>query len=95
MGQLVWPQPDLQRQPLRPGQQFDFTYKVPLLKSPLEQYYLMQGGFKRTDLNDTQADSTTLGVSRFWEMSSGWQRAINLRWSLITLPRRTSPTPPC
>ncbi len=41
----------------------------------------MQGGFKRTDLNDTQADSTTLGVSRFWEMSSGWQRAINLRWS--------------
>lgn len=63
-------------------QQFDFTYKVPLLKSPLEQYYLMQGGFKRTDLNDTQADSTTLGVSRFWEMSSGWQRAINLRWSL-------------
>lgn len=65
-----------------PEQQFDFTYKVPLLKSPLEQYYLMQGGFKRTDLNDTQADSTTLGVSRFWEMSSGWQRAINLRWSL-------------
>ncbi|STV25417.1 surface antigen [Klebsiella pneumoniae] len=59
-----------------PEQQFDFTYKVPLLKSPLEQYYLMQGGFKRTDLNDTQADSTTLGVSRFWEMSSGWQRAI-------------------
>lgn len=28
-----------------PEQQFDFTYKVPLLKSPLEQYYLMQGGF--------------------------------------------------
>ena len=34
MGQLVWSQPDLQRQPLRPEQQFDFTYKVPLLKSP-------------------------------------------------------------
>jgi translocation and assembly module TamA len=65
-----------------PEQQVDFSYKVPLLKSPLEQYYLMQGGFKRTDLNDTKADSTTLGASRFWEMSSGWQRAINLRWSL-------------
>ncbi|VUT08140.1 Translocation and assembly module TamA [Klebsiella pasteurii] len=65
-----------------PEQQLDFSYKVPLLKSPLEQYYLMQGGFKRTDLNDTKADSTTLGVSRFWEMSSGWQRALNLRWSL-------------
>ncbi|MFY8340889.1 autotransporter assembly complex protein TamA [Klebsiella oxytoca] len=65
-----------------PEQQLDFSYKVPLLKSPLEQYYLMQGGFKRTDLNDTQADSTTLAVSRYWEMSSGWQRALNLRWSL-------------
>ncbi|HGL4479054.1 TPA: autotransporter assembly complex protein TamA [Klebsiella oxytoca] len=65
-----------------PEQQLDFSYKVPLLKSPLEQYYLMQGGFKRTDLNDTQADSTTLAVSRYWEVSSGWQRALNLRWSL-------------
>ena len=35
----------------------------------------MQGGFKRTDLNDTKSDSTTLAVSRYWEMSSGWQRA--------------------
>ena len=65
-----------------PEQQLDFSYKVPLLKSPLEQYYLMQGGFKRTDLNDTKSDSTTLAVSRYWEMSSGWQRALNLRWSL-------------
>ena len=40
----------------------------------------MQGGFKRTDLNDTRP-TLPPGVSRFWEMSSGWQRAINLRWS--------------
>ncbi|WP_435951916.1 autotransporter assembly complex protein TamA [Dryocola sp. BD626] len=65
-----------------PEQVLDFSYKVPLLKSPLEQYYLVQGGFKRTDLNDTEQDSTTVAVSRFWDMSSGWQRAINLRWSL-------------
>ncbi|RDT55483.1 autotransporter assembly complex protein TamA [Escherichia coli] len=65
-----------------PEQQLDFSYKVPLLKNPLEQYYLVQGGFKRTDLNDTEADSTTLAVSRYWDLSSGWQRAINLRWSL-------------
>ncbi|MDI5817488.1 hypothetical protein MJI46_32935, partial [Salmonella enterica subsp. enterica serovar Cerro] len=24
---------------------------------------------------------TTLAVSRYWDLSSGWQRAINLRWS--------------
>ena len=65
-----------------PEQQLDFSYKMPLLKNPLEQYYLVQGGFKSTDLNDTKADSTTLAVSRYWDLSSGWQRAINLRWSL-------------
>lgn len=32
-----------------PEQQLDFSYKMPLLKNPLEQYYLVQGGFKRTD----------------------------------------------
>lgn len=64
-----------------PEQILDFSYKMPLLKNPLEQYYLVQGGFKRTDLNDTESDSTTLVASRYWDLSSGWQRAINLRWS--------------
>ncbi|GAA0496302.1 autotransporter assembly complex protein TamA [Tatumella terrea] len=66
----------------QPEQQLDMSYKVPLLKSPLEQYYLFQGGLKRTDLNDTQADTSTLAVSRYWENSSGWQKALNLRWRL-------------
>ncbi|BDH47416.1 outer membrane protein assembly factor [Salmonella enterica subsp. enterica serovar Choleraesuis] len=65
-----------------PEQQLDFSYKIPLLKNPIEQYYTVQGGFKRTDLNDTEADTTTLAVSRNWDSSSGWQRALNLRWSL-------------
>lgn len=65
-----------------PEQLADISYKIPLLKAPLEQYYLLQGGFKREDLNDTQADSTTLNVARYWDLSSGWKRAINLRWSL-------------
>lgn len=65
-----------------PEQTLDFSYRIPLLKNPLEQYYLLQGGFKRTDLNDTKSDTTTLNVARFWDLSSGWQRAINLRWSL-------------
>ena len=65
-----------------PEQQLDLSYKIPLLKNPLEEYYLVQGGFKSTDLNDTKADSSTLALSRYWELSSGWQRAINLRWSL-------------
>ena len=66
----------------QPEQQLDMSYKVPLLKSPLEQYYLFQAGLKRTDLNDTKSDTSTLAVSRYWENSSGWQKALNLRWRL-------------
>jgi translocation and assembly module TamA len=65
-----------------PEQTLDFSYRVPLLKNPLEHYYLLQGGFKRTDLNDTKSDTTTLNVARFWDLSSGWKRSVNLRWSL-------------
>lgn len=65
-----------------PEQFADVSYKIPLLKDPLEQYYLLQGGFKREDLNDIQADSTTLNMARYWDLSNGWQRAINVRWSL-------------
>lgn len=60
----------------------DLNYKIPLLKDPLEQYYLLQGGFKRENLNGAQSDSTMLNVARYWDISSGWQRAANLRWNL-------------
>lgn len=66
----------------QPEQQLDFTYKIPLLKNPIEQYYTIKGGLKRTDLNDTKADSTTIVGSRYWENSSGWQKALNLTWRL-------------
>nr|WP_273543339.1 autotransporter assembly complex family protein [Serratia fonticola] len=66
----------------QPEQQLDLTYKIPLLRNPLEQYYLLQGGFKRTDLNDTQSDSTKVVASRNWDLSSGWQHAVNLSWRL-------------
>jgi len=65
-----------------PEQSLDLSYKIPLLKAPLEQYYLVQGGFKREDLNDTKSDSSTVNLARYWDLSSGWQRAVNLRWSL-------------
>lgn len=78
-----------------PEQQVDLSYKVPLLKSPLEQYYTFSGGLKRTDLNDTKADTSTLAVSRNWDSSSGWQRAVNLRWSLDHFTQGMSPIPRC
>lgn len=66
-----------------PEQSADVSYKIPLLKDPLEQYYLLQGGFKHEDLNGIQADSTTLNVARYWDLSNNWQRVSNnLCWSL-------------
>ncbi len=63
-------------------QSLDINYQIPLLKNPLEHYYLLQGGFKHSNLNDTKSDTTTLNAVRFWDSSSGWRQSINLRWSL-------------
>jgi translocation and assembly module TamA len=78
-----------------PEQQLDFSYKMPLLKNPLEQYYLVQGGFKRTDLNDTKQDSTTLAVSRSGISPAAGSAPSTCAGAWTTLPRPTSPTPPC
>jgi len=59
-----------------------FSYRIPLLKNLLKHYYLLQSGFKRINQNDNKLDITTLNVARFWNLSNGWQRAINLGWSL-------------
>lgn len=66
----------------QPEQIIDASYKIPLKANPLEQYYAVQGGYKRTDLNDTESDTTTLNVSRNWDYSSGWQYGVNMRWML-------------
>lgn len=58
------------------------NYKIPLLKNPLEQYYLFQYGFTREDINRIKYNSSTLNISRYWNFSSGWQRVVNIKWSL-------------
>lgn len=54
------------------------SYKIPLSKSPLEQYYSLQGGYKHEDYKDTYSNAVTLGVIRNWDSFTGWQRAIGL-----------------
>ncbi len=78
-----------------PEQQLDLTYKIPLLKNPLEQYYLLQGGLKNVDLNDTKSVTSKVVASRNWDLSSGWQRAINLTWRWDNFTQVMSATPPC
>ncbi|MDE9481387.1 autotransporter assembly complex protein TamA [Xenorhabdus bovienii] len=65
-----------------PEQVIDASYKMPLKSNPLEQYYELQTGYKRKDINDTISDTATLNLSRNWDLSTGWQYGVNLRWSL-------------
>ena len=60
----------------------DVSYKIPLEESALEKYWLVQGGVKTEDLNDTKSNSVSAMVSRHWAPYEGWQRDVHLRWSV-------------
>ncbi|AOM41547.1 autotransporter assembly complex protein TamA [Xenorhabdus hominickii] len=62
-------------------QAIDGSYKMPLKVNPLEEYYQLQAGYKRKDINDTISDTATLNFSRNWDRFTGWQYGVNLRWS--------------
>ncbi|MDF7667498.1 autotransporter assembly complex protein TamA [Orbaceae bacterium ESL0727] len=61
-----------------PEQTITSVYKIPLKKSPLENYYTIQGGYKKTDDKDTKSDSFTFGVLRNWDSFEGWQSALGM-----------------
>ncbi|WP_174891031.1 autotransporter assembly complex protein TamA [Candidatus Williamhamiltonella defendens] len=63
-------------------QNLAFSYRIPLIKNALEEYYLLQAGLKTSRLNDTKSNTSTMNVARFWNFSNGWQPAIHFRWSL-------------
>ena len=63
-------------------QLLDVSYKIPLEKSALEHYWVIQGGIKKEDLNDTKSNSASVMISRHWAPYEGWQRDVHLRWSL-------------
>ena len=59
----------------------DTSYRIPVKGNPLEEYWILQGGYKHTDLNDTRADTASFTLSRWWEFESGWQRSVRVRTS--------------
>lgn len=54
------------------------VYKIPLQESPLEDYYTLQGGFKRISNNDTHSSSYTFGALRNWDSFEGWQKSVGI-----------------
>ncbi len=59
-----------------PEQIITMSYKIPLKKAPIEQYYTIQSGYKKIDNNDTDSRSYTLGILRNWDNFDGWQTAL-------------------
>lgn len=78
-----------------PEQQLDFSYKIPLLKSPLEQYYLLQGGLKGP-ISTTPKRTPPPWPHRVTGTApaAGSVRSI-CAGAWITLRKATSPTLPC
>lgn len=64
----------------KPEQKLKMRYRLPLLKNPLEQYYLFSAGFENRRENDTCSKAWTVDLARYWDLWSGWQPALNLHW---------------
>jgi translocation and assembly module TamA len=64
----------------KPEQQLTLTYRLPLLKNPLEQYYLFSTGFENKRENDTCSKALTVDLARYWDLWSGWQPSFGLHW---------------
>ncbi len=61
-----------------PEQSISGVYKIPLYRSPLEDYYTIQGGYKKINNKDTDSRSYSIGLIRNWDIFQGWQRAAGL-----------------
>ena len=62
-----------------PKQTIEATYKMPLLKNPLNYYYEFSGGWESEDDNDTKTSALTFAALRYWNNRQGWQYFGGLR----------------
>lgn len=88
-GKLIWKKPwindsghSLQSETDVSGleQMLDFSYKLPLEKNALENFWLFRSGYKHEDLNDTMSDAMSFDATRRWEPYEGWQKGIAFKW---------------
>ncbi|SUU35051.1 surface antigen (D15) [Actinobacillus seminis] len=62
-------------------QTVETTYKMPLLKNPLNYYYEFSAGAENEHDNslDTDTASVTFAALRYWNRITGWQNSLGLR----------------
>lgn len=61
-----------------PKQTLQATYKMPLLKNPLNYYYEISMGIENEKNNDTQNLGATFAALRYWNHPTGWQYSFGL-----------------
>lgn len=62
-----------------PKQTLEATYRMPLLKNPLNYYYDFAVGWEGEKENDTNTRVLTLSALRYWNNARGWQYFGGLR----------------
>ena len=62
-----------------PKQAIEATYRMPLLKNPLNYYYDFSTGWEGEKANDTDTKALTLSALRYWNNAQGWQYFGGLR----------------
>ena len=62
-----------------PKQTLEATYRMPLLKNPLNYYYDFSVGWEGEKKNDTNTRALTLSALRYWNNAHGWQYFGGLR----------------
>lgn len=62
-----------------PKKTIEATYKIPLLKQPLNYYYEISAGYEEEKKNDTDTSGLTLAILRYWNRETGWQNSFGVR----------------
>lgn len=62
-----------------PKKTIEATYKMPLLKNPLNYYYEISTGYEEENDNDTKTSGLNLAVLRYWNRATGWQNSFGVR----------------
>ncbi len=64
-----------------PKQTIEMSYKMPLLKNPLYEYYQFSAGIENENDSSTDTKSTaiTVGGLRYWDYPDGWQYSLGVR----------------
>lgn len=62
-----------------PKQTIEATYKMPLLKNPLNYYYEFSAGVENEKKDDTDSLAATIAGLRYWNHPTGWQYSFGIR----------------